>query len=182
MANWRNSAGSYGFIAQAFHWLIAVLVLAQLGIGLYAANLSELWLPRHRSLGLAILALVLLWLGWRAFNPPPELPGSMPRWQRRTALATHGLLFLLLILAPLAGWLYTSAAGVPVNWFGLLPLPELVSKNRDSAELFKALHVGLVALLASLVALHVGAALRHWFLLRDGVMHRMLPWKLGSHR
>ena len=110
-------------------------------------------------------------------NPPPELPGSMPRWERRAALATHRLFYLLLILAPLAGWLYASAAGLSVNWFDLFQVPDLVSKDRQLAELFKALHIGLAALLASLVAVHVGAALRHGFLLRDDVTHRMLPWK-----
>ena len=103
----RNSTESYGIIAQAFHWLVALLVLAQLGIGLYAANLPVSlarlrWLSHHKSLGLFILALVLLRLGWRALNRPPELPGLMPRWERRAALATHRLFYLLLILAPLA--------------------------------------------------------------------------------
>lgn len=187
MANLRNSTEAYGIIAQAFHWLIAVLVLAQLGIGVYAANLPVglarlQWLSRHKSLGLAILALVLLRLGWRALNPPPALPGSMPQWERRAALATHRLIYLLLILAPLAGWLYASAAGLSVNWFGLFQVPDLVSKDREFAELFKALHLGLVALLVTFVALHVGAALRHGLLLRDGVMHRMLPWKPRRHR
>jgi cytochrome b561 len=182
MANLRNSTEPYGIIAQAFHWLVAVLVLAQLGIGLYASNLPVSlarlqWLSHHKSLGLAILALVLLRLAWRALNPPPDLPASMPRWQRRAALATHRLFYLLLILAPLAGWLYSSAAGLSVNWFGLLPVPDLLSKDRQLADLFKALHIGLVALLALLVAVHVGAALRHGLFLRDGVMHRMLPWK-----
>jgi len=176
MVNLRNSTESYGIIAQAFHWLVALLVLAQLGIGLYAANLPVSlarlrWLSHHKSLGLAILALVLLRLGWRALNRPPGLPGSMPRWERRAALATHRLFYLLLILAPLAGLLYASAAGLSVNWFGLFQVPEL----------FKALHIGLVALLASLVALHVGAALRHALLLRDSVMRRMLPWKPRSN-
>lgn len=182
MANLRNSTEPYGIIAQAFHWLVAFLVLVQIGIGLYAANLPVSlarlqWLSHHKSLGLAILALVLLRLGWRALNPPPELPSSMPRWQRLAALGTHRLFYVLLILAPFAGWLYASAAGLSVNWFGLLPLPDLLSKDRQLAELFKALHIGLVALLALLVAVHVGAALRHGLLLRDGVMHRMLPWK-----
>src|SRR2546422_6624171 len=104
MVNLRNSTESYGIIAQAFHWLVALLVLAQLGIGLYAANLPVSlarlrWLSHHKSLGLAILALVLLRLGWRALNPPPGLPGSMPRWERRAALATHRLFYLLLVLA-----------------------------------------------------------------------------------
>lgn len=182
MVNLRNSSESYGIIAQAFHWLVAVLVLAQLGVGLYAANLPVSlarlqWLSRHKSLGLAILALVLLRLGWRALNPPPELPRSMPHWERRAAFAAHRLFYLLLILVPLAGWLYASAAGLSVNWFGLFPIPDLVAKDSELAELFKALHIGLVALLAALVAVHVGAALRHGLLLRDGVMHRILPWK-----
>src|SRR6267143_2077605 len=104
----RNSTESYGIIAQAFHWLVALLVLAQLGIGLYAANLPVSlarlrWLSHHKSLGLFILALVLLRLGWRALNPPPELARSMPRWKRRAALATHRLFYLLLILALHAG-------------------------------------------------------------------------------
>ena len=185
MVNLRNSTESYGIIAQAFHWLVALLVLAQLGIGLYAANLPVSvarlrWLSHHKSLGLAILALVLLRLGWRALNPPPELARSMPRWERLAALATHRLFYLLLILAPLCGWLYASAAGLSVNWFGIFQVPDLVSKDRELATLFKALHIGLVALLALLVALHVGVALRHELVLRDGVMHRMLPWKPPS--
>src|SRR5438034_7119024 len=106
MVNLRNSTESYGIIAQAFHWLVGLLVLAQFGIGLYAANLPVSlarlrWLSHHKSLGLAILALVLLRLCWCAFNPPPVLPGSMPRWERRAALATHRLFYLLLVLAPL---------------------------------------------------------------------------------
>src|SRR5256885_13436126 len=83
MVNLRNSTDSYGIIAQAFHWLVALLVLAQLGLGLYAANLPVSlarlrWLSHHKSLGLAILALVLLRLRWRAFNSPPRPAGSVP--------------------------------------------------------------------------------------------------------
>src|SRR2546422_6541466 len=101
----RNSTESYGIIAQAFHWLVALLVLAQLGLGLYAANLPVSlarlrWLSHHKSLGLAILALVLLRLGWRALNPPPRLPGSMPPWGRPAALAAHPPVFPLLLPPP----------------------------------------------------------------------------------
>lgn len=182
MTHFRNSAESYGIIAQAFHWLVAVLVLAQFGIGLYAANLPVSlarlqWLSHHKSLGLGILALVLLRLAWRAANPPPASPAAMPHWERRAAAATHGLLYVLLVFAPFAGWLYASAAGLSVNWFGLFQVPDLVAKDRELAELFKALHIGLVALIALLLAAHVGAALRHAFVRRDDVMHRMLPWK-----
>src|SRR5260370_1827376 len=124
----RSSAESSGIIAQAFHWLVALLVLAQLGIGLYAANLPVSlarlrWLSHHKSLGLFILALVLLRLGWRALNRPPGLPGLMPRWGRRAALATPPLFYLLLIFAPLAGWLYPPAAGLSANSVRLRHLP-----------------------------------------------------------
>lgn len=82
------------------------------------------------------------------------------------------------MLAPIAGWLYASAAGLGVNWFGLLRVPDLVAKDPDLAEVFKALHIGLVGLLAVALAVHVGAALRHALVRRDGLMRRMLPWKL----
>jgi cytochrome b561 len=182
MAYCRNSGETYGIIAQAFHWLVAALVLAQLALGVFAANLPVSlarlqWLSRHKSLGLAILAVVLLRIAWRAMNPPPSLPGSIPEWQRRAAVTTHRLLYLLLVLAPLAGWLYASAAGLSVNWFGLIQVPDLVAKDLDLAEVFKQFHLALVALLALLIVGHVGAALRHAFWLRDGVAHRMLPWK-----
>lgn len=182
MAHYRNSIKTYGIIAQAFHWLVAVLVFAQLGLGVFAASLpiglARLqWLSRHKSLGLAILAIVLLRIAWRVIDRPPPLPDSMPGWQRRAAVVTHRLLYLLLVLAPLAGWLYASAAGLSVNWFGLIQVPDLVAKDPGLAEVLKQLHRALVALLALLVAGHIGAALRHAFWLRDGVAHRMLPWK-----
>lgn len=181
-ARLRNTARSYGIIAQAFHWLIAALVFVQLALGVYAADLPVSlarlqWLSRHKSLGLTILALVLLRLAWRWMNPPPALPDSIPRWQRRAAVANHWLLYLLLVLAPLAGWLRSSTAGLSVRWFGLFQVPDLMSKNVELSELFMQLHRGCVVLLALLLAVHIGAALRHLLVLRDGVMHRMLPWK-----
>ena len=178
----RNTNESYGIIAQSLHWLVAALVLVQLGLGLYAASLPVSlarlqWLSHHKSLGLAILALVLLRLAWRSMNPPPALPEAMPGWQRGAAAATHWLLYLLLLLAPLAGWMHASAAGLSVNWFGLFQVPDLVSKQPELSDLLKAVHKGCVALLALLLLGHVGAALRHALVLRDGIAHRMLPWK-----
>jgi cytochrome b561 len=179
MTRWRNSREGYGIIAQAFHWLTAALVVAQIGLGLYAASLPVslarlVWLSRHKSLGLAILALVLLRLAWRAFDRPPALPEHMPRWERCAALANHRGLFALLVLAPLAGWASASAAGLSVNWFGLFPVPDLVARSPSLAQVYKVLHGGLVAALALLLVVHVSAAARH-ALLRDGIAQRMLP-------
>ncbi len=179
----RNTNERYGIIAQLLHWLVAFLVFLQLGLGLYAASLPVSlarlqWLSRHKSLGLLILALVLIRLAWRLLNRAPVLPDSMPQWQRNAAATTHWLLYALLILAPFAGWLHASAAGLSANWFGLFQVPDLLAPQHDLSEILKAVHRGCVALLALLVAGHVAAALRHALVVRDGIMERMLPWKL----
>lgn len=180
MIRLRNSTDSYGIIAQAFHWLIALLVLAQIALGVYAArlplSLARLeWISRHKSLGLAILALALARLAWRLIERPPALARAMPRWEQRAALATHRLLYGLLIVTPVAGWLFASAAGLSVNWFGLFRVPDLIAKDPPLAHVFKAAHGVAVALLALAIVLHVAAALRH-AARGDGVMRRMLPW------
>ena len=182
MAKWRNTADTYGIIAQALHWLVAAMVLVQLGLGLYAADLPVSlarlqWLSRHKSLGLAILAIVLIRFAWRSMNRPPALPAAMPSWQQRAARATHWLLYAFLVLAPLTGWLHASAAGLSVNWFGLFQVPDLISQDRELSLLLKTAHRTCVALLSILLLGHAGAALWHAFVLRDGVLHRMLPWK-----
>jgi cytochrome b561 len=180
MARWRNSTEGYGIISQAFHWSTAVLVFVQLGLGLYAASLPVslarlVWLSRHKSLGLAVLALVLLRLVWRACDRPPALPQHMPPWERRVALANHCTLYVLLVLAAMAGWAGASAAGLSINWFGLFPVPDLMPRNPSLAHALATLHAGLVTALALLVLAHVGAAARHAWVLRDGIVRRMLP-------
>ena len=182
MAHLASTNESYGIIAQALHWLVAAFVLVQFALGLFAASLPVSlarlqWLSRHKSLGLAILALMILRLGWRSMNRPPALLDSMSRWERRAAATTHWLLYVLLVLAPLAGWLHASAAGLSVNWFGVVQVPDLLPKNPELSDLFKQTHRICVALLALLLVGHIGAALRHAFVLRDGVLHRILPWK-----
>ena len=181
MVRLRNTNASYGIIAQSLHWLVAALVLAQLALGLYAAklpvSLARLqWLSRHKSLGIAILAVVLSRLAWRAMNRPPLLPDTLPRWERRAATTMHWLLYALLVLTPLTGWLHASAAGLSVNWFGLFQVPDLIAKDAGLSALFKATHQSCIALLSALLAGHIGAALRHALILRDGILRRMLPW------
>lgn len=180
MARLQNSQEAYGIIAQALHWCVAALVFVQIPLGLYAANLPVSlarlqWLSHHKSLGITILALMLARLAWRLFHKPPPLPGTMPRWECRAAHAMHWALYLFALLAMLAGWLYASAAGLSVNWFGLALIPDLIAKNAGIAPLFRELHHVLVALLVLLLIVHIGAALRHAYLLRDNVMQRMLP-------
>lgn len=180
MLRLRNSSQSYGIIAQAFHWLLVLLVFAQIAIGLYAARLPVSmarlqWVSHHKSLGITILALVLLRFAWRLFDRPPALPDTMPGWERRAAIGTHRLLYLLLILAPFAGWLFASAAGLSVDWFGVFHVPDLMAKNHGLVKIFKVAHGLSVALLVLVLVLHIAAALRH-AARGDGVVRRMIPW------
>jgi cytochrome b561 len=180
MTRFLNSQKAYGIIAQALHWCVALLIFMQIPLGLYAANLPVSmarlqWLSYHKSLGMTILALALLRLVWRWVDAPPPLPGTMPPWERRAALAAHRALYVVPVLAMLAGWLYASAAGLSVNWFGLILIPDLIAKNTGIAPLFKELHHVLVGLLVVLLIGHIGAATRHALILRDNVLQRMLP-------
>jgi cytochrome b561 len=169
----------YGAPAIALHWLLALLILGSLGLGLYMTGLAltptRLKLYNwHKWAGITILVLSALRLLWRLTHRPPPAP-PMPPWQCRAAAATHGLLYALFFAVPLAGWAYSSAAGFPVVWFGVLPLPDWVSPDRALAESLKALHQGLAYALAATVALHVAAAIKHHFVDRDGLLLRMWP-------
>ena len=187
MARFLNTHDSYGLVAQCLHWLVAALVFVQIGLGLYAAalplSLARLqWLSRHKSLGLTILVLVLLRFAWRSIDRTPAPPESMRPWQRALAALTHRALYLLLVLAPLSGWMRASAAGLSVNWFGLFQVPDLLPKQARLADLLLLAHRGCVALLAFLILCHVLGALIHALVLRDGVVRRMLPQRRRTGR
>lgn len=176
---WRNSADEYGIIARSLHWFIAVAIFAQIGIGVHVDGLPFgierlRWVSRHKSVGLLILAAFLLRLVWRSFDHAPPLPGVMNARERRLAASTHWLLYGLAMTAAVFGWLHASAAGLGASFFGLFPIPSLMPKNVELSKQFAVIHAGLVWTLAALIALHVGAALRHLWK-RDGVFRRMFP-------
>jgi cytochrome b561 len=128
----------------------------------------------HKWAGITILALSALRLLWRlAHRPPADVP--MAAWQRRAAHLTHFALYLLFFLVPLAGWAYSSAAGFPIVVFGVIPLPDFVPVDRALAEILKSSHHLLAFALALVVLGHVAAALKHQFIDRDGLLHRMWP-------
>jgi len=170
----------YGAVAQALHWLAAVLLAGSFTLGLTMVGLDlgprKLALYSwHKWCGVTVLALTALRLGWRLRHPPPPLPPAMPRWQRAAARLSHGGLYALLFAVPVAGWAMSSALGVPTVWLGLLPLPDLVAPDRGLGERLAALHGGLALALLALIGLHVAAALHHGLVARDGVLERMLP-------
>lgn len=173
------AATRYHPVSMALHWLLALMILASLVVGLTMTGLpfspTRLRLYNwHKWAGVTILALSALRLLWRlAHRPPADLP--MAAWQRRAAHGAHAALYLLFFAVPLAGWAYSSAAGFPVVWFGVLPLPDLVAPDRALSESLKLLHQWLAYALAAVVALHVAAALKHHFVDRDGLLLRMMP-------
>jgi len=169
----------YDPTAIALHWLLALMIIGMFCFGTYMVGLplspARLKLFNyHKWAGITILTLSAFRLLWRlAHEPPPDVP--MPAWQQRAAHATHWLMYLLFFAIPLVGWAYSSAAGFPVVVFGVLPLPDFVPVNRELAASIKPFHGWLAWTLATVVLLHVAAALKHHFVDRDALLARMRP-------
>jgi cytochrome b561 len=171
-------------VAQLLHWLIVLLVLSQFVVGFYAKPLP-LGIERlkmltfHKSVGITVFALVILRLLWRWYTPAPKLPTGMKPLERFGAHASHVLLYALLLVLPLLGWLTSNASNLTVRWFFTFNLPNLVGPDHGLAELTKHLHDLGAWLLLALVCLHIAAAFWHELVRKDGVLRRMLPlWML----
>ncbi|MDH4125715.1 MAG: cytochrome b/b6 domain-containing protein [Gammaproteobacteria bacterium] len=168
-------------MSKILHWLVAGLIVLQFIL----ANLAEraedagldlqqlALLANHKSVGISIFMLALLRLAWRKLAPPPELPASMPHWQMLAARISHYLLYTLIILMPISGWLMSSASAYPVSWFKLLQLPDLVAPDAALKESFRVIHQLLGKLLVILASVHILAALKHHFIDKDAVLRRM---------
>jgi len=170
----------YSTVSLILHWLTAVLVITQIVlIQAHEATdgpISREFVNIHKSVGLSILVLTLIRLGWRVANPAIPLPPDTPRWQKLVARGTHVLFYILLLAMPLVGWAASSAAGRDIVWFGLFEWPLLpIGGGRDVARDLMDLHESAAKLLIVLVILHVAGALKHHFIDRDNVLHRMIP-------
>ncbi len=177
----RNTTARWGSLAQLFHWTIVVLIITQfvlIGIEkdlpLGVAKLATL--ARHKSVGITILGLAVLRLLWRWLNPTPPLPNTLKPYERVLANATHFALYALLFVMPLTGWMMSSARSFPVSWFSLFQLPDLVAPNRTLYEALHETHEILAWTLVAVATLHVLAALKHHFVLKDDTLRRMLPF------
>lgn len=174
-----SSPSQYDPVAKSLHWLMAALI-----IGLWCVGLSLDELPKgdlrsqiiglHKALGVVVLALVVVRLAWRATHAAPTLPATMPAWEQLGAKLGHLALYGLMIAIPAAGILMSQSAGRDVNVFGWI-VPTLVEKSDDLKEVFGEAHETLAWLLAVVLVVHVVAALRHHFMLKDDVLSRMLP-------
>ncbi len=170
----------YTNTAIALHWLVALLIFAAFPLGMYMHDLplspTKLQLySYHKWLGMTVLLLAVLRVVWRVTHTPPALPDHLPRWQKIASAATHQFLYVLIVLVPLSGWLMSSAKGFKTVWFGVLPLPDLLGKDKALGDALAGVHASLNYLLLALVLLHIAAALKHRFIDRDEVMGRILP-------
>lgn len=176
----RNTQEHWGSLSIGLHWTIAVLVLlvqAPVGIVMLALDpgpAQDVAFNIHKTNGIVIFLLALVRLGWRWSHPVPTLPADLPAWQRRTARASHALLYVLLFALPVSGFLYTAMGGFPVPFFMVYDLAPLVPQNEAGAATFRAVHLTLQWLLYAAVLLHVGGALQHHLVRKDGVLRRML--------
>ncbi len=176
-----SDAARYTPVAISLHWLIALLIFAGWGLGFYMADLplspAKLrYYSWHKWMGVTTFILAVLRVGWLATHSAPRLPHAIPPWQTRTARVTHFVLYLLMFVIPLSGWLMSSAKGVPTVYFGVLPIPDLIGKDKAMGDVLVVVHQSLAFGLAALVSLHVAAAIKHHFMDRDGVMGRMVPF------
>lgn len=177
---WRNDPTRYGALSQGLHWIVAALIVALFLIGWYMEELplgpDKIRIYNlHKSIGVLVLALASLRLLWRLLSPPPPLPAGLVEWQRRAAGASHFLLYLLIFAQPAIGILHSNAANFPVVVFGSLTLPSLIGPDEAAKKALGAAHHWGSWAILGLVAVHAAGALYHHFVLKDGVLRRMLP-------
>lgn len=166
--------------ARFFHWLTVILVLAMITMGLIMTNigrgrLQDVLFISHESLGLTILALTLLRLGWRFTRKPPPPSPALSRLETAASVANHWLLYLVLLAMPVSGYLFVVAGGFPLTYFDLAQIPRLMGKDEPFSKLAETTHLGLQWVIYALVLLHAAAALHHHFIRRNDVLARMWP-------
>ena len=184
----RSSAATppprYSTTAIALHWLLGLALIGMLGLGVYMTDLpfspSRLKLYNwHKWAGVSLLALSLVRLLWRLTHRPPALPAAMeqamPGWQKRVHHGTHLALYGLFFAVPLSGWAYSSAAGFPIVFLGLVPLPDFAPVSEPLADILQLVHATLAFTLAGLALVHIAAAIKHQWIDDDGLLQRMLP-------
>jgi len=183
----------YTAVAKSLHWLIAVLIFVMFPLAWTMGDFSGVQKFKlynlHKSIGITILALMTLRLFWRSVQAAPALPASAPKWERTVAYLGHFALYAALFVMPLSGWAMISASDKPSVLFGTTAFPLIPwlsqlppDQKKTLSEIFKSIHEFTANVLLFLIIIHVAGALRHAFVLRDGIMSRMLPrfWRRSA--
>lgn len=173
----KNSNSHYGKIAIILHWIMAFLLIFLVILGLYMVGLP-IGLEKlkmygwHKEYGILALMLVIVRFTWRLSNKTPNL--NIPVLEKIGARTVHWLFYLFMFALPITGWLITSSAGLPVLFFGLFVLPDLISPEPQSLVLYEEIHKWLGYGLIATFFLHSAAALKHHFFNKDDILKRML--------
>jgi cytochrome b561 len=169
----------YGTTAKVFHWLVLALLLVQYPLGWLMPDIHNGMKPGaamsfHVSLGIVILALIILRLAWRLAHPVAA-ESSLPAWQRLSSEAVHWALYALVLATTVTGWLFASFRGWSLSFFYLVPLPMLASDSAAAVKAIDGWHQAMEWTLLVVIGIHVAAAMAHIFIYRDRIMQRMLP-------
>jgi cytochrome b561 len=175
-------ASRYNGFAMLLHWLIAALIVWGFALGWVMTDIPGItptklrYFSWHKWIGVTVLALVLVRVLWRATHTAPVLPRSMHGWEKLAAHAGHFALYVLMVVIPVTGYLYSSAAGIQVVYLGIWPLPTLIGPDTALKGVLRTVHVALNYTLLAVVVLHVLAVIKHQFIDRQNILSRMLPF------
>lgn len=175
-----TGAPRYTRVAIWLHWVIGLSVLTNIGLAMLTEDMPRethrAAMNIHKALGVAVLALSVLLILWRLGHKPPPPPPGTPAWQRPVSKVVHFLFYALLILLPLSGWVWMSAADRPIDFFGLFTMPSIVAPSESLADTLHDRHEVLGLAMLGLAAIHILAALKHQFVDRTGLIGRMNPF------
>ncbi|MBF8177478.1 MAG: cytochrome b [Burkholderiaceae bacterium] len=171
----------YTLTAIALHWLMAILIIAAFWLGLTMVDIPGLtptklkYFSWHKWLGVTVFGLACLRLLWALGHPAPAHPPGMADWQKKAARVSHGLMYVLIFAVPLSGYFYSLAAGVPVVYLGIVPLPVFIGPDPELKALLKQVHYACNVVLLIVFFLHILAVIKHQLIDRDRTLQRMLP-------
>jgi len=172
---------SYTSTAKALHWIMAFSIVGLFFFGFYMSNLplspeKLKFYSWHKWAGVSVFFFAIIRLFWRTYKRSPDLPKHMQRNARLAAHSGHALLYFLMFSIPLSGWLMSSAKGFQTVVFGVLPIPDFLTKNFELGNILQKIHWSLNMALAAIVLGHVAAALKHHVIDKDDILTRMLPY------
>lgn len=176
----HRKVSHYSSGSKLLHWLIALIVMFMLSVSFFLQDLPKDYIGTgfmlHKSFGLLVLFLMILRIIWILRSGRPALPESVPIWQQKIARLLHYSLYFFVILMPVCGWILSVSAGRVPTFFGLFPLPlPFIQPNEQTAAFMSQAHTTIAWIIIALIALHIAAAFKHYFINRDGVFQRMMP-------
>lgn len=176
----RNTRANYGLVTIVTHWLVALAVFGLFGLGFWMVELSyyDDWYRQapdiHRSVGILLMMVMLFRVVWRAVNVTPDPLSGHSRWEVRSAHAAHLLLYVLIFVAMISGYLISTADGSSISVFDWFEVPSVTGQIKGMEDTAGTVHYWSTWAIVGLAAVHSAGALKHHLLDRDRTLRRML--------